>query len=98
MVGLKKVLVAVVAGVAITLMTGLIPNTPTMLVGASWYGYPLVWLIRGVLPPEYFPWKVEIVGLLADIVVWTLVVLIILLVAMRRPKLPVKTEGVKATQ
>jgi hypothetical protein len=97
MVELKKVLMAVVGGVAITLATGLMSNMPTMLVGATWYGYPFVWLIRMVVAPEYFPWKVEIVGLVADIVVWTLIVFIILLVAMRRPKSPAKT-GREATQ
>ena len=97
MVEMRKVLMAVVGGVAITLVSGLISNTPTELVGATWYGYPFVWLIRGVLAPEYFPWSVEIVGLLADIVVWTPVVFIILLVAMRRPKSSVETVT-KATQ
>lgn len=96
MVELKKVLIAVVGGVAITLVTGLMSNTPAMLVGATWYGYPLVWLIRMVVAPEYFPWKVEIVGLLADIVVWTLIVLIILMVAMRKPKSPAKAGPERA--
>lgn len=97
MVELKKVLMALVGGIAITLVTGLMPNTPGMLVGASWYGYPLAWLIRMVVAPEYFPWKVEIVSLIADIVIWTLIVLVILLVAMRRPKSPA-VAGPKATQ
>lgn len=97
MIKLKKVLIAVVGGVAITLVTGLMSNTPAMLVGGTWYGYPLVWLIRMVVAPEYFPWKVEIVGLVADIVVWTMIVLIILLVTMRRPKSPAET-GANATQ
>jgi uncharacterized membrane protein len=97
MIELKKVLLALVGGVAITLVTGLMPSTPAMLVGATWYGYPFAWLIRMVVAPEYFPWKVEIVGLVADIVVWTLIVFIILLVAMRRPKSPAKTGG-EATQ
>jgi hypothetical protein len=97
MIELKKVLMALVGGIAITLATGLMPNTPGMLVGARWYGYPLAWLIRMVVAPEYFPWKVEIVGLIADIVVWTLIVLVILLVAMRKPKSPAEA-GPKATQ
>jgi uncharacterized membrane protein len=97
MVELKKVLMALVGGIAITLVTGLIPNTPSMLVGAAWYGYPLAWLIRMVVAPEYFPWKVEIVGLIADVVVWTLIVLVILLVAMRKPKSPAEA-GPKPTQ
>jgi len=97
MVELRKVLMALVGGIAITLVTGLMPNTPGMLAGASWYGYPLAWLIRMVVAPEYFPWKVEGVGLVVDIVVWTLIMLVILLVAMRKPKSPAEAES-KATQ
>jgi len=97
MVELKKVLMALVGGIAITIVTGLMPNTPGMLVGATWYGYPLAWLIRMVVAPEYFPWKVEIGGLIADIVVWTLIVLVVLLVAVRKPKSPAEAEP-KATK
>jgi hypothetical protein len=92
MIELKKVLTALICGIAITLVTGLMPNTPSILVGARWYGYPLAWLIRMVLAPEYFPWKVEIMGLMADIVIWTLIALVILLVAMRKPKSPAKAR------
>ena len=93
----RVVIISVVGGVVISLLTGLVSNTPPMLVGAVWYGYPLAWLIRMVVAPEYFPWKVEVVGLIADIIVWTLIVLVILLVAMRRPKSPA-VAGPKATQ
>jgi hypothetical protein len=89
MVELRKVLVALVGGIVITLVTGLLPNTPSMLVGASWYGYPLAWLIRMVVAPKYFPWKVDMVNLVADIVVWTLIALVVLMAAMRKPKSPV---------
>ena len=92
MAELKKVLMALVCGIAITIVTGLMPNTPGMLVGAMWYGYPLAWLIRMVVAPEHFPWKVEIMGLMADIVIWTLIALVILLVAMRKPKSPAKAR------
>ena len=65
----------------ITLLTGLVPRaslppayTPPLLVGAMWYGVPLVWLIRLVLAPEHFPWRVDVLGLVADIIVWAVVV------------------------
>jgi len=54
----------------ITLLTGLFSNMPTPLLGAEHYGYPLPWLFRLVLGPEYFPWRVDVVGLVADILVW----------------------------
>ena len=91
-VTLKRVLIAVVCGVVITLVTGLIPNTPGMLVGATWYGYPLAWLIRMIVAPQYFPWKVEIASLIVDIAFWTVIALIILLVAMRKSKSPAVTK------
>ncbi len=74
---------AIIGGVAITLLTGLIPNTP-MLVGAVHYGYPFSWLIRLVIAPEYFPWRINVLNLVADIVVWTIVVGILLFVSTRK--------------
>lgn len=84
MLELRKLSMALVGGTAITLLTGLIPNMPGSLVGARWYGYPLAWLIRMIVAPEYFPWKVEAIALIVDIVVWTLIVLVILLLWTRR--------------
>lgn len=77
---IKLAVKSLVAGVAITLVTGLIRNTPGGLVGASWYGYPTVWIRKLVLAPQYNPWKVDFVGLVADIVFWFVVVLIIALI------------------
>ncbi|WP_455276300.1 hypothetical protein, partial [[Eubacterium] cellulosolvens] len=69
---------SIIAGIVITLLTGFISNTKATLVGATHYGYPLAWLIRRVLAPQYFPWRIEIVNLIIDIVTWTLVIGIIL--------------------
>ena len=69
---------SIIAGIVITLLTGFISNTKATLVGATHYGYPLAWLIRRVLAPQYFPWRIEIVNLIIDIVAWTLVIGIIL--------------------
>ena len=78
---------SIVCGALITLLTGLLRNTPEMLVGAEHYGYPLPWLRQIVypgapleVPPEYF------LNLVVDIVVWALIVGIVLLVLMRRKK------------
>jgi hypothetical protein len=75
---LKLLLLAAVAGIVITLLTGLIENTPEMLVGAVWYGYPLAWLVKMIVAPQYFPWVVRPYRLVADIVFWAVVVAIIL--------------------
>jgi hypothetical protein len=69
---------SIIFGIVITLLTGLISNTQAKLVGATHYGYPLVWLIRRVLAPQYFPWRIDIVNLIIDIIIWTSVIGIIL--------------------
>ncbi len=75
---LKLLLLAAIAGIVITFLTGLIENTPEMLVGAVWYGYPLAWLVKMIVAPQYFPWVVRPYRLIADIVFWAVVVAIVL--------------------
>ena len=78
---MKTLIFAIIGGVAITLLTGLIDHTPAMLVGAVYYGYPFAWLEMLVVAPQYFPWVVRPLRLVLDIVVWAIVVWIILFVA-----------------
>jgi hypothetical protein len=80
------VIYAVVVGVVITLLTGLIGNTPEMLVGAVYYGYPLAWLEMMVVAPQYFTWVVRPLRLILDIVVWTVLVWVILFLVSRARK------------
>ena len=76
--GTRTIILAVIGGIVITLITGLINTTPGMLVGAVWYGFPFHWLIMYVVAPQYFPWHVRPVRLILDIIVWTIVVWVIL--------------------
>ena len=76
----RIVIFSVFGGVLITLLTGLVSSTPPMLVGAMWYGYPLAWLFRLVISPEYFPWRVDLTGLLGDVVAWSIVVGVVLFI------------------
>jgi hypothetical protein len=77
-----KILISVVfGGLAIALLTGLISNTPPMLMGATHYGLPFAWLFRLVIAPEYFPWRVDITRLLVDTAVWAAVVAAVLFIA-----------------
>ena len=71
---MKIVILSLIGGVVITLLTGLVLNMPAQLLGAEHYGYPLPWLFRLILAPEYFPWRVDLAGLLGDVAVWTMVV------------------------
>ena len=82
----KTVIFAVVGGIVITLVTGLINHTPEMLVGAVYYGYPFAWLEMLVIAPQYFPWVVRPVRLILDLVVWTIVVWVILFLVSKARK------------
>jgi hypothetical protein len=69
-------------GVVLTLLTGLFPLRTLM--GATHYGFPMAWVSRRVLAPEYFPWRVHWLGLVVDLFVWTAVVFAIVFVYTRR--------------
>jgi len=79
----KLLISAIIGGVAITLVTGLIPNA--MLVGASHYGYPLAWLIQLVLAPEHYPWRINVLNLVIDIIFW-IVIAGVILFALKKAK------------
>ena len=70
-------IVSIAMGVAAALLTGLVGVTPAGLVGATWYGYPLVWLRRLILSPEYYPWRVDWFNLILDIVLWCAIAAVI---------------------
>jgi len=76
----KIPIVAILGGAAITVLTGLVSVTPAGLVGAHWYGFPLPWLFRLVVAPQYFPWKVDMLSLIADLIFWIVIVGVIALV------------------
>jgi hypothetical protein len=72
--------VSILAGEIVTLLTGLFPNTPQMLVGAIYYGFPIAWLFRMIVAPEYNPWKIDFPKFLADTVVWSVIFLVIVFI------------------
>ena len=80
----KAVIFSVIGGGVVTLLTGFVSNTPPMLLGAVHYGYPLAWLMRLVLAPEYFPWRVNLPNLIVDLAIWVIVVGVVLAVLTRR--------------
>jgi len=81
-------LASFLCGEIITLLTGLIETTPPMLVGAVHYGYPLAWLFRMVVAPQYNPWKVDFGSFIADTVVWFIIVAIVAFIVTRVRKPP----------
>jgi len=80
----KLAVFSVLGGVVVTLFTGLLSNT--VLLGAEHYGYPLAWLVRLILAPEYFPWQVDVVNLIVDLVIWNIIVGIVVNVLARTRK------------
>lgn len=86
----KLLVFAAIGGVIITLLTGLAQNSPEMLVGAVWYGYPLAWLVRLVVAPEYFPYVVRPLRLIADLLFWAIMATIVLFTytRIRKPTTP----------
>lgn len=79
----SRTLLLIFGGAIVALLTGLVSNTPPMLVGAIHYGYPFPWLTRLVIAPQYYPWRVNLPNLFADIIVW-FVTLGIVFVALER--------------
>lgn len=83
----KLFVVALVLGIVITGLTGLIETPGTALIGATWYGLPFSWLKYLVVGPQYSPWSVNpITNLIADIIIWTVVVFIVLFIATKLGK------------
>ena len=80
----KFAVFSVIGGVVVTLLTGFFTNT--VLLGAEHYGYPMAWLIRLVLAPEYFPWRISVLNLIVDLVVWTIIAGIVVALLTRRRK------------
>ncbi len=80
----KTTLFSLVGGLGIALLTGLVSNRT--LLGGEWYGYPFAWLIRRILAPEYFPWNLEALSLIADVAIWTLVTGALLTILLRASK------------
>ena len=83
---INRLLVSIFGGEIITLLTGLFSSTPQMLVGAEWYGFPLAWLIRMIVAPEYNPWRIEFLNFLADVVVWSVILLVIVFIVEKARK------------
>lgn len=77
---INRLVVSILGGEIITLLTGLFSNTPQMLLGAEHYGFPLAWLIRMIVAPEYNPWRIDFLNFLADVVVWSVILLVIVFV------------------
>ena len=78
---MKMLIFAAISGIAITLLTGLMPNTPEMLVGAVWNGYPLAWLVQQLGNPAYpTVYNLRPLRFIADIAFWAVIAAIVFFV------------------
>ena len=70
---------SIIAGIAITLITGLFHNKGG-IIGSSRWGYPIHWLSKMVVGPQYTaPQEIVWGNLIYDIIIWVFVSLFILL-------------------
>ena len=76
----RILLASITLGLIITFITKLFNNTPSNFVGATWYGYPLPWIIKMVVAPQYNPWKLQPVNFMINVVFWFVISGIILLI------------------
>lgn len=72
----KMLILAVIVGVVITLITGVINTTPSGLVGASWYGWPFAWRIVPVVPDPVASYNAA--KFIGDVIVWFIVALVVM--------------------
>lgn len=86
MKGMTRLFASILGGILVTLLTGLVNSTPPMLVGATHYGYPLPWLYRLIIAPQYNPWNVDPLNFFADVIVWSVVVALVLFALTRARK------------
>jgi hypothetical protein len=81
-----RLIASILGGEIVTLLTGLASNTPQMLVGAEHYGFPLAWLFRMIIAPEYNPWRIDFLNFLADVVAWSVIIIVIVFLLARTRK------------
>jgi hypothetical protein len=81
---LKTFILSVFGGLGVTLITGFIPRR--VLAGATRFGWPFAWLIRLVLAPQHYPWKVAFSGFIVDIIIWSLAVFLLVYYLKNRKK------------
>jgi len=68
---------AVIGGAALTLVSGLVRNTPPGLTGAVGYGWPLAWLFHFMVVLKN-PWRIDTLSWVIDVITWTVIVGVIL--------------------
>ena len=77
------IIISIVYGTAITLISGFYSNTGG-IEGAGKWGYPLYWKSKILASPNYSPpMNIEWIGLILDIMIWSILIYLILLIINR---------------
>lgn len=74
---MKMLVYAIIVGLIIALITGVINTTPHGLVGATWYGFPAVWRIVLVTATPVTHYKV--INFIGDWIFWFVVAAVIMM-------------------
>ncbi len=74
MKNLNNVWKSAAGAIVVTLASALVPSTPGQLVGASWYGWPITWLRKLVIAPQYNPWVIDWYSLVLNFIIWFIVI------------------------
>jgi hypothetical protein len=82
----SSLIFALLVGLSVTLITGLVDVTPTDLVGATWHGLPLAWFYVIVYPGS--PWTVDWINFADDLALWVVISFVIGLFVFRKRSHP----------
>ena len=83
-----KYIGVVICGSLVSLTTGIIENSPQVsIVGARYYGYPLVWRVTMTLQPD----EIRLTALAIDALFWIIISLVALII-IQKIKFP-KADG-----
>jgi hypothetical protein len=71
---LKIVLVSICLAIGVVALSGLVNRTPEGLVGATWYGLPIVWRYV-IITSMYGIVRYDFINFLFDIILWSIPIL-----------------------
>jgi len=85
---IRIIIISILIGLIITLITGLFLNLEETYLGSSRWGYPIYWLSQMIVGPQYSPpLNIVWLNLVIDILVWSVLVFLILVIVFREEKI-----------
>jgi hypothetical protein len=88
----KSLLGAIFCGIMASLVTGIVENPPEAnIIGATYYGFPLVWRVTMITMPSYT--NILFASLAIDALFWIMVSYVVLTILMKTSKHFVKARA-----